>query len=108
MERTYTEIGQEYTKGHEDKFDRIFANLEWQKLPVKNAPFGQGYGCREMIQQLKLQAPKSVAWSNELAPYGLLAVDNHFKNGMARIYAIDEGSSLTIVASDFFPNEPIA
>jgi hypothetical protein len=36
-----------------------------------------------------------------MAPLGLLAIEGNYKNGRARIYLVDDGVSVTPVATDF-------
>ena len=104
MERTYTNVGKEYTQGKESDFNGMFERLNWLDIPC-DLPAMPGLGIKEVIKELRIPKVYQVAYSNELAPYGLYGVKAKYKNGNAVIYMRDNGVSITILASDFYPNE---
>jgi len=108
MERNWTTKGTEHngTPDQKEKLGRMFDNLEWHDKPVTMGMM-QAEGIKVAIESLKIPKVSHVATSNEMAPYGLLAVRGHFSNGWANVYFCDEGSKLVVLASDFHPT-PVA
>lgn len=103
MERTWTQVGREHTEGKESELAEMFERLDWQTIPC-TLPMAPGEGLKEVIKELRIPKVSHVAYSHELAPYGLMGVKAHYKNGDATIYMVDEGSEIVIVASDFYSN----
>lgn len=60
-------------------------------------------GIKTAVRELRIPQVTHYAISNELAPYGLYAVEGHYINGTARAYICDEGSHLVPLCSDFWP-----
>lgn len=118
--RTWTSIGEQLfdrplakQEGHNwvthfDIEDAI-AGLEWQD-PPETLPAMQGLAIRALVEDLNLRGIISIALStvecrsdNEpgVMAYGLYGIRNEFANGVAEIFAVDRGSDILIVASDF-------
>ena len=57
---------------------------------------------KEVIKELRIPKVSHVAYSHEMAPYGLMGVKAHYKNGDANVFMVDEGSNIVIIATDFF------
>ncbi len=102
MERTFTQVGKEHTEGKEEELAGMFDRLDWQTIPCTMA-MAPGEGLKAVIKEMRIPKVDRVAYSHELAPYGLMAVQAHYKNGDATIYMADEGSNIVILASDFYP-----
>lgn len=108
MERTWTNIGNAYNSTDEQKahLSQAFASLQWQEIgDGLTLPMMPAEGIKSAIKTLRLPKVSHVAVSHELAPYGLYGIRSHYKNGRADVYLIDEGSSITVLASDFYPIE---
>ena len=103
MKRTFTEVGKEHSEGKEAELAGMFDRLDWQPIPCDMAAM-PGLGIKEVIKQLHIPKVSHVASSHELAPYGLMGIRAHYKNGSAQIYMADEGTGIVILASDFWPN----
>lgn len=103
MERTWTQVGKEHTEGKEAELSKMFDRLKWQEIPCEMA-FAPGEGIKQAIKQLRIPKVSHVADSHELAPYGLMGIKAHYKNGDAVVYLVDEGISVVVIASDFYPN----
>lgn len=101
--RTWTQVGREHTEGKRKELSEMFNRLEWQAIPCEMAAM-PGEGIKAAIKELKIPKVSHVAASHELAPYGLMGIRAHYKNGDARIYLVDEGVGITVLASDFYPN----
>ena len=100
MERTWTEVGKEHTKNKQEEVAAMIDRLEWQSIPC-TMPMGPGEGLKSVIKELRIPKVSHVAFSHEMAPYGLMGVKAHYKNGDANVYMVDEGSNIVIIASDF-------
>jgi len=101
-ERNWTKIGKDYTEGKEDRVGAIFDRMEWS-MPESMAMM-PGLGIKECIKQLRLPKVTNVAVSHEMAPFGLIGVECNYKNGRARVFALDQGCEIVILCSDFYPN----
>lgn len=82
----FTKIGSEYTKDNESKVLAEIDSLEWQDLPIKEAPFSQGYALTEIIKEWKIPA-KKVAMYGCLSNCGLLGVQTKKQ----QIFFVDNG-----------------
>lgn len=110
--RTWTKIGESVVGspidegtilGH-DMVTKAIERLDWHEIPKAGnleAPAMPGMGISKLIEELKIPRVSHVAWSSELAPYGFYGIKGHYSNGDADIYAIDSGTHLTTVCTDF-------
>lgn len=103
MTRTWTEVGKNHTDNKQGKIGAMLDRLEWHSLPYTMGAM-PGMGIKEAIKQLKLPKVSHVSCSHELAPYGLLGVKAHYKNGDVKVYLVDEGIGLVVIATDFEAN----
>lgn len=103
MKRTWTEVGGKYTDGNHGKFSAMFDRMAWQSIPC-TLPMAPGEALKEVIKELRIPKVDQVAYSHELAPYGLMGLKAHYLNGDATVFMADEGDSIVILASDFYPN----
>ena len=101
MKRTYTQTGKRYTEGKKTELNGMFKRLKWQAIPCEMAAM-PGMGIKEVIKQLHIPKVSHVSASHELAPYGLMGIKAHYKNGDAIIYIIDTGCECIVLASDFY------
>lgn len=102
MTRTFTQVGKEYTEGKEGELSEMFNRLDWQAIPC-TMPMAPGEGLKGVIKELRIPKIDQVAYSHELAPFGLMGAKAHYKNGDAVIYMLDHGDAIVILASDFTP-----
>lgn len=108
MERTWTTRGCEYNGTNEQKtaLAGMFDRLQWQEIGQGiTVPMMPGEAIKEAIVQLRLPKVSHIALSNEMAPYGLVGIRAHYKNGRADVYLCDEGTNCVVLCSDFYPNE---
>ncbi len=110
VQRNWTEVGREHTDGNREFIGEFFDRMQWQELGTGGieAPMMPGEGIKSMIRELRIPKVSRVAWSNDMAPYGLYGVEGNYTNGQARVYAVDEGSRLVVLCSDFWPKEGAA
>lgn len=83
---TFTKIGSEYTKDNENKILSEIESLEWQELPVKDAPFSQGYAIKAIIEGWKMPA-KRVAMFGCVVGGALLGIETKKQ----QIFFVDNG-----------------
>ena len=72
--------------------------LDWRE-PAGEYPMMVADALTALVRELRIPRVYAVAYSHELAPYGLLAVRGHYTNGDATIVAIDQGHCITPVVS---------
>jgi len=101
-QRTWTQVGKAHTEGHEVAIGEMLDRLNWQKIPCTMGMM-PGEAIKAAIKELRIPKVDYVASSHELAPYGLLGIKAHYKNGDATIYLVDEGCQTVVIASDFYP-----
>jgi hypothetical protein len=102
MQRNWTKVGTEIVGDRQEQIGKIFDSAEWLPLP-QTMSMAAGYLVKEAVRQLGLKAVRRVFDTNKLAPFGLVGIENAYKNGLARIYVVDEGCDATIICTDFFP-----
>lgn len=109
--RTWTKVGAvEMTREADDGgpittrdiVARAVDGLTWHPVPCDLAAM-PGMAINAMIQQLRLPKVSHVGSSNGLAPYGFVGARAHYKDGTAEVYAIDSGTEITPLLSDFHP-----
>lgn len=70
-------------------------------------PFMQGEGIKTLIRELRIPKVDRIAFESHHRmwdePYALYGIQGNYRNGRARIYAVDRGSDTIVVASDFYP-----
>ena len=101
-ERTWTSVGAEHTgEAARKTIQKAIDGLEWQPVPCEMAA-GPGLALKGLVQELRLPKVSHVADSHELAPYSLIAIRCHYKNGMCELFAIDIGTEVIPLCSDFY------
>ena len=117
MQRTWTKVGAEYTGGDDRaRVEAEIDQLDWKGIPeggTVSAPFMPGEGIKALISELALPRVSLIAWNGylrypdppESAHYGLYGIECRYSNGRARVYALDSGTGLTPLASDFWPDD---
>jgi hypothetical protein len=85
----------------------MFDRLEWQELFPAGVTMAMmpGEAIKAAIAELRLPKVSHVATSNEMAPYGLIGIRAHYKNGTANVYLVDEGCQIVVLCSDFYPKD---
>lgn len=109
--RDWFKIGATYngTAQKKGQMSANIAKLEWQALPLENVPMAPGMAIEKLIQEFKIPKVSQVAWNVVVMNrYGLIGIEGNYKNGRARIYALDRGADLIPVAADFWTKEEAA
>lgn len=101
-ERTWTQVGAGITAGNEERIGSIIERMQWRGLPSEMS-LTAGMGISAAIEQLGLGGVTAVADSNEMAPFGLYGIQNTYTDGTARVYVVDRGDDMVVIASDFTP-----
>lgn len=118
MTRTWTTVGAEYTDGAR-RTDVLAAidSLTWVKARANmTLGFMQGAAIKTAIRELDLPDVTLIAHNGvvEWPPpngdadgeaYAVYGIEANYRNGRARVYVLDTGTSLIPVASDFWPEE---
>lgn len=100
MIRTWTEIGRAHTNDKQELFDAAIADIAWS-IPPCTLPFMQGEGIKGIVKQIGGRGVQRVGYAVTQEDMALLAVEKQYVNGLARIYALDLGSEVVFVATDF-------
>ncbi len=103
MDRNWTKVGEEHTKGKQDQIAKIIERMQWQPIPCEMGIM-PGEGIKAAIKQLRIPKVTRVAVSSEMAPYGFLGIEGNYTNGRARICLVDEGIGVTPIVTDLYPN----
>lgn len=103
MTRTWTRIGVPYTADKQESLAALFDHLDWQPFPVK-VGFSEGYAIQAIINEFKIPTITELAISHVLAPFGLYGLHCQYANGRAKVYILDRGLNVFVIASDFWPN----
>ena len=109
LQRDWMQVGIDHNGTDEQKtrLAGMFDRLEWQEIgDGLTMAMGPGLAIKSAITELRMPKVTDVANSHELAPFGLIGIRAHYKNGRADAYICDEGSRLVVLAVDFYPVEP--
>jgi hypothetical protein len=104
MIRTWTKIGEEYSRDNQERIAGMIERLQWRSLLCQMGMM-PGEAIKTAIKAFHIPKVSLVANSPEMAPLGLLAIEGNYKNGRARIYLVDDGVSLTPICSDHYEIE---
>lgn len=95
---TFTNIARQYSENCQEIITRHCDNIEWQEaVPGLSLPAMPGAGINEAIKQLRLPKTSHVAYSNEMAPYGLYGIRCRYSNGPAEIFVLDIGTEVLVL-----------
>lgn len=86
-------VGKEHWEGNQDKIEKYCNEAEVQTIPCSMA-FCPGEAIKSMIAEFHISKVDRVASSHEMAPYGLVGVNGHYKDADVWFFAVDEGSHL--------------
>lgn len=104
--RSWTEVSREYTHTHAQRFEisRLINGITWEQFSSNMAvPAMQGAAIRETIKQLQIPKVSAISWDGVyMDRFALLGVEGNYTNGRARIYVLDIGSEVIVLASDLW------
>jgi hypothetical protein len=103
--------------GGRDRVARAAARLHWEAIPEGGSltvGFMPGEAINSAIRELEIPKVSKVAIGSIDCPGrngedgfypGLYGIEGNYKDGRARVYILDTGTSVTPVFSDFWPKE---
>jgi hypothetical protein len=113
MERTWLEVGKDYTSGKDrDRVSAAIEALAWHP-PTGQGPMSPVLTLQSVVTELRLPKVSALGWGGgdanvleypdgpETATYTVLGVESNYSNGRARLYVLDTGVAAVPVASDF-------
>jgi hypothetical protein len=86
-------VGSEHWEGVQHEYERICKEMKWHSLPYKG-PMMPMLAIKEIVEGLKMPGVTHVAYSHELAPYGLIGIRAHYKNADVDLFSLDMGSEI--------------
>ena len=98
-ETNWTTVGEWFTEDRHAEILGVIDGLIW--VPIETA----GDGCPVLAVQAVIQGlkvPRVDFMSTlcvEMAPYGFIGIQGHYKNGRARVFALDRGSDIVPLVS---------
>lgn len=118
FKRTWTTVADDVVKripGGRDRVTAEAADLDWQDVPKDGSltvGFMPGAAIRSAIQEFGIPKVSKIAIGSIDCPAasgdedgfypGFYAIEGNYRNGRARVYLVDTGTSLTPVFSDFW------
>ena len=89
-----------------DQILKAIEKIEWFDASIpQELPAIPGMAIQDTVEQLQIPRVQRIGHCSELAPYGLIGITGQYKDGLADIYAIDNGCKITPVLSVFTPKE---
>lgn len=109
MKRSWLNVGRAFTSDGQSReaIARTMDALIWKPWETQDAAaLGPvALALVELAHAAEIPAPELFAFSGNLGteaqPLALLAVQGSFKNGVVRVYALDDTKKVTVVATDF-------
>lgn len=97
-----THEGVEHEPVTRERVEAAIEKLEWEPA-TGDKPMSPALGIQAVIKECGIPKVDEIAISHDLAPWGFYGIHGHYKNGDAKVYAIDRGHDLVPVAVDFTP-----
>jgi len=105
MKTIWTEVGREFSDTPEkrEKIRRAISNLEWIDLSPGEKiklPMMVAYGLDAVRKGCNMPALSKIAYSHEMAPFGLYAMQSNYKDVHVHVFIIDTGIEAVPVCID--------
>jgi hypothetical protein len=113
MERTWLEVGKDYTSGNDRvRVEAAIEALEWRPS-TGEGPMSPVLMLQSVVTGLRLPKVSAIAWGGgeanvltypdgpETATYTVLGVESNYSNGRARLYVLDTGVAAVPLACDY-------
>ncbi len=82
------------------------ANIEWSvMIPGLSLPAMPGMAICESIRQLKIPKVTRVGHCPDLAPFGLVAIEGNYREGVVQVYVLDTGCECVPLCTDLTRKE---
>jgi hypothetical protein len=86
--------------------EQAIENMRWEE-PPNQLPMSSGLAIQQLIRSLDLPRVDRISYRNwDLAPYGLYGIQANYFDGRVRLYILDRGHELVVLASDLWPAGP--
>lgn len=110
-ERTWLGIGKDLVERLTQRsVENKIKNLRWRTIPTDGSrmdlPFSPGEAIKTAIKEFGLPKVSAIAIDSFSRPEfypSFYGIESNYKNGRARLYLLDDGVTLTPLASDFWP-----
>jgi hypothetical protein len=88
--------------------ERAIEHMAWEE-PPERLPMSPGLAIQQLIRELELPGVDRISYRNQgdLAPYGLYGIQANYADGRVRLYILDRGHDLVVLASDLWPARPV-
>jgi hypothetical protein len=109
MQRTWTKTGASIVRDF--TLARVAALLDQMNgtlEPIPDSmPMMPGLGIQQLIRELRIPKVDRVTFDGMLDRpgeyYAVYGIEGHYTNGRAVVWAVDRGSDIVPIASDFYP-----
>ena len=102
MKRTWTTHDRyNKTKSQRSAISRAISRMEWVGRTAQLS-MSSGLAIRSLIREFDIPKVSAVSDNTIYGGYSLLGVEGNYSNGRARVYALDTGTQLIPLASDFW------
>jgi len=96
----FIEIGKKHTQGNEEIVKENILSAEWEAVEKgKSYPFSQGMAIDEAIKQFRIPKVTHVSLYGVFSGLGLYGIRAHYKDEEVDIFFVDDGVSITPIAS---------
>jgi hypothetical protein len=83
--------------------EEAIERMRWQEPPDR-LPLSPGLAIQQLIRSLELPCVDRISYRNcDLAPYGLYGIQANYSDGRVRVYVLDRGHQLAVLATDLWP-----
>jgi len=83
--------------------EKAIERMRWEE-PPNRLPLSPGLTIQQLIRSLELPRVDRISYRNwDLAPYGLYGIQANYSDGRIRMYILDRGHELAVVATDLWP-----
>jgi hypothetical protein len=87
--------------------EQAIERMSWEE-PPKRLPMSPGLAIQHLIRSMDLPGVDRISYRNyDFAPYGLYGIQANYTDGRVRLYVLDRGHDLVVLASDLWPAGPI-
>lgn len=109
MKRTWTQHSKiNSTKAQKTALANAIDRMEWVS-PKSQLSMSSAYVVAAMISEFDIPNVSAVSGDGRYSvlgrAYNLIGVEGNYSDGRVRVYAIDDGSKLIPIATDFWSNE---
>ena len=87
--------------------EQAIERMSWEE-PPERLPMSPGLAIQHLIRSMDLPGVDRISYRNwDLAPYGLYGIQANYTDGRVRLYVLDRGHDLVVLASDLWPAGPV-